>query len=186
MGMMHFVRTEPTGAAGTAPRAVSTQNRNMKAMQMLIAALLALGGATDAPAEEAAFLQRFSGATTWLNSSPLGPAELRGQVVLVDFWTYTCINWIRTAPYVRAWADKYKDHGLVVIGVHAPEFAFEQDLANVRRALGDFRVTFPVAVDNDFAVWRAFRNDAWPAIYLLDSNGRLRHRHAGEGEYEYT
>lgn len=185
MGMMNIVGAEPTGAAGTAPRAVSAQNRTMKAMQMLIAALLALGGAADAPAEETTLLQRFGGATTWLNSPPLGPAELRGKVVLVDFWTYTCINWIRTAPYVRAWAEKYKDHGLVVIGVHAPEFAFEKDLANVRSAVGEFRVTYPVAVDNEFAVWRAFRNDAWPAVYLLDSNGRLRHRHAGEGEYEY-
>ncbi len=184
MAMMPFVRAEPTGAAGTAPRATSTKNRTLKTMQMLIGALVALGGAADAPAEDTAFLQRFGGATTWLNASPLGPAELRGKVVLVDFWTYTCINWIRTAPYVRAWADKYKDHGLVVIGVHAPEFAFEKDLDNVRRAVGEFRVTYPVAVDNDFAVWRAFRNDAWPAIYLLDSNGRLRHRHAGEGEYE--
>src|SRR5687768_13562729 len=126
MGIMPVVSAEATGAVATAPSVASTQTRAMKAMRMLIAALVALGGAPDAPAEETALLQRFSGATTWLNSSPLGPAELRGKVVLVDFWTYTCINWIRTAPYVRAWAEKYKDQGLVVIGVHTPEFEFEK------------------------------------------------------------
>src|SRR5882672_2747522 len=125
-------------------------------------------------------------ATDWLNSPPLTPAALRGKVVLVDFWTYTCINWLRTLPYVRAWADKYRDQGLVVIGVHAPEFSFEKDLTNVRRAVTDLRVDYPVAVDNDHAIWRAFRNQYWPALYFLDAQGRVRHHHFGEGGYEQS
>ena len=123
-------------------------------------------------------------ATTWLNSPPLRVAELRGKVVLIDFWTYTCINWLRSLPYVRAWAEKYKDHGLVVIGVHAPEFAFEKDLDQVRRAAKDLTVGYPIAVDNDHAIWRAFNNRYWPALYFVDAQGRIRHHHFGEGEYE--
>jgi len=123
-------------------------------------------------------------ATTWLNTPPLTEAGLRGKVVLVDVWTYTCINWLRTLPYVRAWFEKYRDQGLVVIGVHAPEFTFEHDLDNVRRAVKDMRVEYPVALDNDFAIWRAFRNRYWPALYLVDAKGRIRHRQFGEGEYE--
>ena len=123
-------------------------------------------------------------ATTWLNSPPLTAAGLRGKVVLVDFWTYTCINWLRSLPYVRAWAEKYKDHGLVVIGVHAPEFAFEKDLDQVRRAAKDLTVGYPIAVDNDHAIWRAFNNRYWPALYFVDAQGRIRHHHFGEGEYE--
>jgi len=126
------------------------------------------------------------GATAWLNSPPLTPEGLRGKVVLVDIWTYTCINWLRTLPYVRAWAAKYKDQGLVVIGVHTPEFQFEKDLDNVRRAVKDMRVAYPVAIDSDYAVWRAFNNSAWPAVYLIDAQGRVRYRHFGEGEYERT
>jgi thiol-disulfide isomerase/thioredoxin len=124
------------------------------------------------------------GATGWLNSQPLSPAALRGNVVLVDFCTYTCINWLRQLPYVRAWAEKYKDQGLVVIGVHTPEFDFEKDLDNVRWAAKDMRVAYPVAIDNDYAVWRAFRNHSWPALYFVDAQGRIRHHHFGEGEYE--
>ncbi len=124
------------------------------------------------------------GATTWLNSQPLSPADLRGKVVLVDFWTYTCINWLRTAPYVRAWAKKYQDQGLVVIGVHTPEFSFEKDLENVRRAAKELEVGFPIAVDSDYAVWEAFSNRYWPALYFVDAQGRIRHHHFGEGEYE--
>ena len=123
-------------------------------------------------------------ATTWLNSPPLRVAELRGKVVLIDFWTYTCINWLRSLPYVRAWADKYKAHGLVVIGVHAPEFAFEKDLDQVRRAAKDLTVGYPIAVDNDHAIWRAFNNRYWPALYFVDGQRRIRHHHFGEGEYE--
>lgn len=124
-----------------------------------------------------------SGATEWLNSPPLTPAQLRGKVVLVDFWTYSCINCLRSLPYVRAWAEKYKDQGLVVIGVHAPEFAFEKDPANVRKAVRDLGVTYPVALDNDRAIWRAFQNLYWPAHYFIDGRGRIRYHHFGEGDY---
>jgi len=123
-------------------------------------------------------------ATGWLNSPPLTEADLHGKVVLVDFWTYTCINWLRTAPYVRAWATKYRDDGLVVIGVHTPEFEFEKDESNVRSAVKEMGITYPVATDNDYDVWGAFHNQAWPAIYLVDAEGRVRYRHFGEGEYE--
>src|SRR3982751_2505665 len=123
-------------------------------------------------------------ATTWLNSAPLATTALRGRVVLVDFWTYTCINWLRTEPYVRAWAEKYKGQGLVVIGVHSPEFPFEKSLDNVRRAVKDMNVVYPVAVDNEHAVWRAFDNQYWPALYLVDAQGRIRYHQFGEGEYE--
>ena len=124
------------------------------------------------------------GATEWINSPPLTSASLRGKVVLVDFWTYTCINWLRTLPYVRAWAAKYKDQGLVVIGVHSPEFPFEGDIDNVRRAATRLMVDYPIAVDSDHAVWRAFQNHYWPALYFVDAKGRIRHHHFGEGEYE--
>jgi thiol-disulfide isomerase/thioredoxin len=124
------------------------------------------------------------GATTWLNSEPLTADVLRGKVVAVDFWTYTCINWLRTLPYIRAWAERYHDAGLVVIGVHTPEFPFEHDLENVRRAVREMRVTYPVAIDNDYAVWDAFNNNYWPALYLIDAEGRIRHHQFGEGDYE--
>jgi thiol-disulfide isomerase/thioredoxin len=126
----------------------------------------------------------FDGAIGWLNSSPLGAADLRAKVVLVDFWTYTCINWLRTLAYVRAWAEKYQDHGLVVIGVHTPEFPFEHDVDNVRQAVTDMAVDYPVALDNDYAVWRAFDNRYWPAVYIADGDGRIRHHQFGEGGYE--
>ncbi len=125
-------------------------------------------------------------AKEWLNSPPLTAQGLRGKVVLIDFWTYTCINWLRTLPYVRAWAEKYKDQGLVVIGVHAPEFSFEKDLSNVRWAVKDMRIGYPVVVDNDHAIWRAFRNQYWPALYFIDAQGRVRHHHFGEGSYEQS
>src|SRR5881398_2726439 len=123
-------------------------------------------------------------ATEWLNSRPLTEADLRGKVVLIDFWTYTCINWLRTLPYVRAWAEKYQDHGVVVIGVHTPEFAFEHDIENVRRAARDMRVEYPIAIDNDYAIWSAFNNQYWPALYLVDAQGRIRSHQFGEGAYE--
>jgi thiol-disulfide isomerase/thioredoxin len=129
-------------------------------------------------------LPSLGGATEWINSAPLTAAGLRGKVVLIDFWTYTCINWLRTLPYVRAWAEKYKDQGLVVIGVHSPEFEFEKDVSNVRRAAKDMRVDYPIAVDSEHAVWRAFRNQYWPALYFVDAQGRIRHHQFGEGEYE--
>ena len=122
-------------------------------------------------------------ATEWLNSPRLTAASLRGKVVLVDFWTYTCINWLRTLPYVRSWSHKYQQ-GLVVIGVHTPEFPFEHHLDNVRRAVQQMRVEYPVVIDNDYSIWRAFRNQYWPALYLIDPRGRIRERQFGEGEYE--
>ncbi|WP_426025983.1 cytochrome c biogenesis protein DipZ [Brevundimonas sp. TSRC1-1] len=129
-------------------------------------------------------LPAFTGATTWINSPPLTPQQLRGKVVVVDFWTYSCINCLRALPYVRAWAEKYKDQGLVVIGVHTPEFAFEKSEANVRDAVRRLGVDYPVAMDNDFAIWRAFKNQYWPAHYFIDAQGRIRHHHFGEGDYE--
>jgi thiol-disulfide isomerase/thioredoxin len=124
------------------------------------------------------------GATGWLNSEPLTPAGLRGKVVVVQFCTFSCINWLRTLPYVRAWAEKYRDNGLVVIGAHSPEFPFEHDLEKLRSALEAMGVDYPIAVDNDFAVWRAFDNAFWPALYFVDAEGRIRHHHFGEEEYE--
>jgi thiol-disulfide isomerase/thioredoxin len=126
------------------------------------------------------------GATGWLNSPPLTAADLRGRVVLVNFWTYTCINWLRTLPYVRAWAETYKDQGLVVIGVHTPEFDFEHDVDNVRRAVKDLQVAYPVAIDNDYGIWSAFDNHYWPAFYFVDAQGQIRHHRFGEGEYEMS
>ncbi len=128
-------------------------------------------------------LPSFDGATGWLNSPLLAPAGLRGKVVLAGFWTYTCISWLRQLPYLRAWAGKYAGHGLVVIGVHTPEFSFEHNADNVRQAVQDMRVTYPVALDNDYAVWRAFGNHYWPALYFADAQGHIRHHHFGEGEY---
>jgi thiol-disulfide isomerase/thioredoxin len=125
-------------------------------------------------------------ATAWLNSAPLTAADLRGKVVLVEFWTYTCINWRRQLPYVRAWAKKYKDQGLVVIGVHAPEFSFEKNIDNVRWATKDMRIDYPIALDNDHAIWRDFNNEYWPALYFVDGQGRIRHHQFGEGEYEQS
>jgi thiol-disulfide isomerase/thioredoxin len=139
--------------------------------------------ARPAGPSELASLER---ANEWLNSPPLTAQSLRGKVVLIDFWTYTCINWLRTLPFVRAWAEKYRQHGLVVIGVHAPEFSFEKNPSNVRWAVKDLRVDYPVAVDNEHVLWRAFRNQYWPALYFVDSQGRVRHHHFGEGSYEQS
>jgi cytochrome c biogenesis protein CcdA/thiol-disulfide isomerase/thioredoxin len=125
-----------------------------------------------------------SGATAWLNSPPLSMELLRGKVVVVDFWTYSCINCLRALPYVAGWYEKYKDHGLVVLGVHAPEFAFEKDPGNVRRAVGELHITYPVALDNNYAIWQGFNNQYWPAHYFIDSLGRIRAHHFGEGNYE--
>jgi cytochrome c biogenesis protein CcdA/thiol-disulfide isomerase/thioredoxin len=136
----------------------------------------------DLPVEGA--LPDLSGAVTWLNSAPLDAAALKGKVVLVDFWTYSCINCLRTIPYVRAWAEKYKDQGLVVIGVHAPEFAFEKNVDNVKQAIADLKITYPVAIDNNYAIWRGFNNNFWPAHYFIDAKGQIRHHAFGEGDYE--
>ena len=176
----------------------------MKANQLLLAAILvgAIGAPIGTSAEEKTMAQQMTparaqlpiegelpslgGATGWLNSPPLTPDGLRGKVVLIDIWTYTCINWLRTLPYVRAWAEKYKDQGLVVIGVHSPEFAFEKNVDNVRRAAKDMRVDYPIAIDSDYAIWRALKNEYWPALYIVDAQGRIRHHQFGEGEYEQS
>jgi thiol-disulfide isomerase/thioredoxin len=131
-------------------------------------------------------LPGFEGATGWLNSEPLTPAGLRGRVVAIDFWTYTCINWLRTLPYRRAWAAKYRDHGLTVIGVHTPEFGFERDIDNVTARTAGFAVDYPVALDSGYGVWEAFANHFWPALYIADAQGRIRYHHFGEGEYEMS
>jgi thiol-disulfide isomerase/thioredoxin len=129
-------------------------------------------------------LAGFDGATGWLNSAPLTPEELSGKVILADFWTYTCINWLRTLGYLRAWAENYADHGLVVVGVHTPEFPFEGNTANVRRAATDMKVEYPIALDPDYAIWGAWGNQYWPALYIADGEGRIRHHQFGEGGYE--
>ncbi|HEY2552519.1 MAG TPA: redoxin domain-containing protein [Streptosporangiaceae bacterium] len=131
-------------------------------------------------------LPGLDGATGWLNSTPLTRADLRGSVVVVSFWTYTCINWLRQFPYVRAWAEKYSGRGLLVVGVHTPEFSFEHDPENVRRAVQGMNVGYPVALDSEYAVWRAFANHYWPALYFADAQGRIRHHYFGEGEYQQS
>ncbi|MGO7802903.1 cytochrome c biogenesis protein DipZ [Rhizobium ruizarguesonis] len=139
---------------------------------------------SDLPVE--GYAPSLDGAVEWLNSTPLTTEQLRGKVVLVDFWTYSCINCIRTIPYIKAWAEKYKDQGLVVIGVHAPEFAFEKKIDNVKKAISDFQIGYPVAIDNDYSIWRAFENSYWPAGYLIDAKGQIRYQHFGEGNYNKT
>jgi thiol-disulfide isomerase/thioredoxin len=126
----------------------------------------------------------FDGATAWLNSKPLTPAALRGKVVVVQFCTFSCVNWLRTVPYVRAWEERYRDDGLVLIGVHTPEFEFEHDVEKIRSALGEMGIAYPIAVDNDYAVWRAFNNNYWPALYFADAEGQIRHHRFGEEDYE--
>jgi len=143
-----------------------------------------MGAAAQLPVEGT--LPSLEGATGWLNSQPLTPSSLRGHVVLIDIWTYTCINWLRTLPYIRAWAEKYKSQGLIVIGVHTPEFPFEKDVDNIRRAAAAMRVTYPIAIDSDYGVWSALHNQYWPALYIVDAQGRIRHHHFGEGEYEMS
>ena len=135
---------------------------------------------------ERVHMPSFAGATGWLNSEPLGPAELRGHVVLVNFWTWTCINWLRQEPWVRAWSRAYRDDGLVVIGVHTPEFSFEHEIDGVRAAIGERAIDYPVVVDNDYAIWSAFANHYWPALYFVDADGIIRDQHFGEGRYEQS
>jgi thiol-disulfide isomerase/thioredoxin len=176
----------------------------MNASKLLLAASLA--GATGCPIETSAQgtrmvtqktpsraqapvgdeLAALGSSSAWINSPPLTEAGLRGKVILIDFWTYTCINWLRHLPYVRAWAEKYKDQGLVVIGVHTPEFGFEKNLENVRREAKNIGVGYPIAVDNDYSIWRAFSNNYWPALYFVDAKGQVRHHQFGEGDYEQS
>jgi thiol-disulfide isomerase/thioredoxin len=176
----------------------------MKGIQLLIAAMLVVALGTvivtltieKSEVEQMRYstlqfpiegeLPSLSGATQWLNSPPLTADGLHGKVVLIDFWTYTCINWLRALPYVRAWGEKYKDQGLVVIGVHTPEFGFEHNLDNVRREVADLGVSYPVAVDNNYMVWAAFNNRYWPALYFVDAQGHIRHHQFGEGDYEQS
>ena len=131
-------------------------------------------------------LSALDAATVWLNSQPLTAEELRGRVVLIDFWTYSCVNWLRTLPYLTAWAQRYRDRGFVLVGAHAPEFGFEHDLENVRRATRELGVRYPVVIDNEFTIWRSFDNHYWPAVYLMGPEGEVRFHHFGEGAYEDT
>ena len=161
-----------TGAAATIAGLELAMNGSTKSL------LQAMGLAADSR------LSALRNATAWLNSPPLTAEGLRRKVVAIDFWTYTCINWLRTLPYVRAWSEKYRDAGLVVIGVHTPEFDFEHDLDNVRRAITAMRVDYPIAVDNGYAIWNGFSNQYWPALYLIDAKGATRFTHFGEGAYD--
>jgi thiol-disulfide isomerase/thioredoxin len=163
--------------------------RLLLALALLAAAAAGVSAArsstgADAPLPVEPLHPSLAGATGWLNSGPLALESLRGKVVLIDFWTYSCINCLRTLPYVRAWSRAYAAQGLVVVGVHAPEFGFEHDPQRVRRALQDLHADWPVAIDDDFAIWRSFRNQAWPALYFIDAQGRVRHHQLGEGGYD--
>ena len=149
------------------------------AVSPLIASDAPMGAATTSEKT----LPSLSGATDWINSQPLAASDLKGRVVVVQFWTYSCINWLRTAPYTRAWAQKYRPDGLIVIGVHSPEFEFEKDVGRVRRAAVSMSLDYPIAVDSRHAVWNAFRNSFWPALYVIDARGRIRHQQFGEGGY---
>jgi thiol-disulfide isomerase/thioredoxin len=168
-----FLAATITGAI-TAPIALPAQN--MSEVRHMLPALTQEARSSD--------LSLLAGATDWLNSRPLSVDDLRGKVVLVNFWTYTCINWLRSYPYIAAWSQKYRDQGLVVIGVHSPEFAFEKDIDNVRRGVQERSIDYPIAVDGDHSIWRAFDNRYWPALYFIDAEGQIRHRQFGEGGYE--
>jgi len=170
-------RFHPNAAAMAAPQAMKAAGAPALAMQA--------SALSEVLPDEGA-MPSLAGAVGWLNSPPLTAADLKGKVVLVDFWTYSCVNCLRSIPYVRAWAEKYRDRGLVVIGVHAPEFAFEKNLDNVKNAIADLGIHYPVAIDNDYAIWRAFGNQYWPAEYIIDANGRVREHRFGEGGYDHS
>ncbi len=176
IGMLAFKETQMNQETNEWQALIMKANQLFRATMHPAAAELPIEGA----------LPSLASASEWLNSQPLSAAGLRGNVVLISFWTYTCINWLRSLPYVRAWAEKYRDQGLIVIGVHTPEFAFEHDIENVRRAAQDMRVEYPIAVDSNYAIWRAFDNHYWPALYFVDAQGRIRHHQFGEGEYEQS
>jgi thiol-disulfide isomerase/thioredoxin len=169
------------------PMRASSDETGMLKHPLVVAArkepMITMGPSGQDPALSAPLASVLTG-QKWLNTEPLRPESLRGKVVLVNFWTFTCVNWLRTFPYVRAWAEKYKDRGLVVVGVHTPEFNVEKDFANVTRAAASLGVGYPVATDNDYAIWRAFDNYAWPALYFIDADGRVRHHVLGEGSYD--
>ena len=166
---------------GSGPAMNAMRGANSGAMSGAMSGKSAAGG----PPVEGE-LPSLAGAVSWLNSKPLTPEALRGKVVMIDFWTYSCINCLRTLPYLKTWNERYKDHGLVIIGVHTPEFAFEKNESNVRRAVKDLGIQYAVAIDNDYAVWRAFSNEYWPAHYFVDASGRIRGHHFGEGEYDQS
>ncbi|MEN2475278.1 cytochrome c biogenesis protein DipZ [Burkholderia sp. GS2Y] len=181
-----------SNGAPAAPAATGNATANASGGAMMAAtadgaqaggAMMRVADATPSTLPVEGTLPSLDGAVQWLNSPPLTAAGLRGKVVLVDFWTYSCINCLRTLPYTTAWARKYAPYGLVVIGVHAPEFAFERDIGNVKKAVHDLGIDFPVAIDNGYSIWRAFGNEYWPAHYFIDAQGRIRHHHFGEGEY---
>jgi thiol-disulfide isomerase/thioredoxin len=157
-----------------------------RAAMALAAAPFGMLRTADTPMNPTRELRAIAAGAEWLNSPRLTAESLLGKVVLVDFCTYTCINWLRTLPYVRAWAAKYKDQGLVVIGVHTPEFTFEQNIENIRRAIEPMKLGYPIVTDSDYAIWRAFNNNYWPALYFIDARGRIRGNHFGEGEYEQS
>ena len=187
------MNADPAGKGGAEPPssvvtpgggAMMSDNAPTMAMNANPAAMMkaaSAGAAENLPVE--GMLPPLLGAVQWLNSPPLTAESLKGKVVLVDFWTYSCINCLRSIPYVRAWAEKYKDQGLVVIGVHAPEFPFEKNIDNVKSAVARLKIDYPVAIDNDYAIWRAFNNEYWPADYFIDAEGRIRHHYFGEGDY---
>jgi thiol-disulfide isomerase/thioredoxin len=183
MSADHGANGAMTGASHDGNGAMMSANSAMMSAQRANGAMMAAQGHQQGPPVEGD-LPALTGAVSWINSPPLTPDSLRGKVVLVDFWTYSCINCLRTLPYIRAWASKYKDHGLVVIGVHTPEFAFEKNLDNVRRAVHDLGITYPVAVDNNYAIWSAFFNNYWPADYFIDAQGKIRGHAFGEGDYD--
>ena len=179
--MMRSAAAARDEADGEAPGGAMMARTAMAAGPAMMARRAVASAADTLPVEGK--LPSLDGAVEWLNSKPLTAEQLKGKVVLVDFWTYSCINCLRSLPYTKAWAEKYRDQGLVVIGVHAPEFAFERNLNNVRKAVKDQGITFPVAVDNNYAIWRAFNNQYWPAHYFIDAKGQIRHHHFGEGDY---
>lgn len=173
-GELITTRTHPA-SAGTPGDAEALDPRLLEELKARAAALPVEGR-----------IPSLAGATGWLNSDPLSPDALRGKVVLFEFWTFTCINWLRTESHVRAWSQRYKDAGLVVVGVHTPEFSFEHDAGSVRRAVAAMHIDYPVALDPDYLVWQAFDNNYWPAMYFADAEGRIRHHYYGEGEYEMS
>jgi len=186
--LMDELKLEPINAQADNPAATAMMAANPAMMMSADAAMMSADIAPQADAALAVegMFPPLDGATHWLNSPPLDVEALRGKVVLIDFWTYSCINCLRAIPHMRAWAEKYKDQGLVVIGVHTPEFAFEHNFNNVERAIASQKIPYPVAVDNHYAVWRAFNNQYWPAHYFVDAQGRIRHHQFGEGEYEQS
>jgi len=180
-----MTRLTPPAGAARRPGRIDSRRKFLRNAAVAIAAPSPCGLVTAAPGpEDEGRMPDLNGAVAWLNSAPLTSKALRGKVVLVNFWTYSCINSLRELPYMKAWAAKYKDAGLVVIGVHAPEFGFEKDPVNVKNAVSDLKVAYPVPIDSNHSIWQAFRNEYWPADYFVDAKGQIRYHHLGEGEYE--